>query len=340
LGSSVLSGGTASTAGTYAFTTPSTAPIAGTLSQNVTFTPTDTANYNTASTTASVTVNKATQTITGLAPTQSKIYGDYGGIYMDFDLTATKGASTSALSYSSSNTGVATIHPTTGSVHIVGAGTTTLTVNQAADANYNAAPAVTQTLTVSKTAITLAADAKSKTYGATDPDLTYQITTGALVGSDVLAGSLSRVAGEDVGTYAISSTLGNANYDVTFVPNNLTIGKADATVAWPTAAAITYGDALSAATLTGGTGEGTFAFTNPSTVPHAGVAESFEVTFTPTSANYKAATQMVSVMVNKATPTILVVSTASPITYGQTLASSVLSGGTASVAGSFAFSTT
>jgi len=48
----------------------------------------------------------------------------------------------------------------------------------------------------------------------------------------------------------------------------------------------------------------------------------------------------VSVMVNKATPTILVVPTASPITYGQTLASSVLSSGTASVAGSFAFTTT
>jgi hypothetical protein len=148
------------------------------------------------------------------------------------------------------------------------------------------------------------------------------------------------VTGENVGTYAISSTLANANYNVTFVPNNLTIGRADATVTWPTAAAITYGDALSAATLSGGSGEGTFAFTSPLTVPNAGVAESFEVSFTPTSANYKAATQMVSVMVNKATPTITVPPTASPITYGQTLASSVLSGGTASVAGSFAFTMT
>jgi hypothetical protein len=67
------------------------------------------------------------------------------------------------------------------------------------------------------------ADAKSKAYGAADPALTYQVTTGALVGSDVLTGSLSRVAGEDVGTYAISSTLANANYDVTFVPASLTI---------------------------------------------------------------------------------------------------------------------
>jgi len=59
LASSNLTGGTASVEGTFAFTTPSTAPNAGTASQNVTFTPNDTANYNTTSTTVSVTVNSA-----------------------------------------------------------------------------------------------------------------------------------------------------------------------------------------------------------------------------------------------------------------------------------------
>jgi len=59
LASSVLSSGTASVAGSFAFTTTSTAPSAGTASQGVTFTPNDTANYNTASTTVSVTVNPA-----------------------------------------------------------------------------------------------------------------------------------------------------------------------------------------------------------------------------------------------------------------------------------------
>jgi autotransporter-associated beta strand protein len=308
LADSNLTGGTASTTGSFAFTTPSTSPNVGTANQGVTFTPNDTANYNTATTSVSVTVAssgptglsytsssingtvgaeivsltpavtgsgitysidpslpsglllnpttgvisgtpsvasasavytvtatnaggsttatltvavaKIAQTITGLATTDSKTYG---GIYMDFDLAVTKGASSSALSFSSSEPSVATIDAATGSVHIVGAGTTTLTVNQAGDANYNAAPAVTQTLTVGKAAITLAADAKSKTYGEADPALTYQVTNGALVGSDVLAGSLSRAAGENVGTYAISSTLANANYDVTFVPASLTI---------------------------------------------------------------------------------------------------------------------
>jgi hypothetical protein len=41
---------------------------------------------------------------------------------------------------------------------------------------------------------------------------------------------LSRAPGENVGTYAISSTLANANYTVTFVAANLTIGQAAITV--------------------------------------------------------------------------------------------------------------
>lgn len=56
LASSILSGGTASVEGTFAFTTSATAPGVGTASQSVTFTPTDTENYNSTTTTASVTV--------------------------------------------------------------------------------------------------------------------------------------------------------------------------------------------------------------------------------------------------------------------------------------------
>ncbi|MEI7720589.1 MAG: hypothetical protein WCJ23_01235 [Verrucomicrobiota bacterium] len=58
LSSSTLSGGTASVAGTFAWTTSSTV-VNATASYPVTFTPTDGANYNTASSTASVTANPA-----------------------------------------------------------------------------------------------------------------------------------------------------------------------------------------------------------------------------------------------------------------------------------------
>jgi len=227
----------------------STITIVGAGTTTITASQTGNSSYAVAtSVQQTLTVGKAAQTITGLAATDDS--KTYGGIYMDFDLTATKGASTSALSYSSSNTSVATIHPTTGSVHIVGAGTTTLTVNQAADANYNAAPAVTQILTVGKAAITLAADAKSKTYGASDPVLTYTITSGALVVGDSLTGGLSRAPGANVGTYAISSTLANANYDVTFVPASLTITAA--TVASSDITMTPAGDGSYTASATGG----------------------------------------------------------------------------------------
>lgn len=58
LSSSTLSGGTASVGGTYAWT-DSTAVVNATASYPVTFTPTDGANYNTASSAASVTANPA-----------------------------------------------------------------------------------------------------------------------------------------------------------------------------------------------------------------------------------------------------------------------------------------
>jgi hypothetical protein len=62
---SVLSGGTASVAGAFAWTTPSAVPSVGTASYEVTFTPTDTVNYNTATTTVSLTVNPAGTTYSG-----------------------------------------------------------------------------------------------------------------------------------------------------------------------------------------------------------------------------------------------------------------------------------
>jgi len=65
LSASVLSGGTASVAGAFSWTTPSTVPAVGTATYGVTFTPTDTANYNTATTTVSLTVNPAGTTYSG-----------------------------------------------------------------------------------------------------------------------------------------------------------------------------------------------------------------------------------------------------------------------------------
>jgi hypothetical protein len=117
------------------------------------------------------------------------------------------------------------------------------------------------------------------------------------------------------------------------------VNKANATITWPTASAIIYGQTLADSTLTGGVAipAGTFTFTTPTTAPNAGTAPQ-EVTFTPTdTVNYNPATGPVSVTVNKANPSVTAWPTASAITYGQTLASSTLSGGVATPAGAFAF---
>jgi len=84
---------------------------------------------------------KASQTITGLASTSTKQNTDN-----PYALTAVA-SSGLPVTYTSSNEAVATISGST--VTIVGiAGTTTITASQAGDSNYNAAPNVTQTLTV------------------------------------------------------------------------------------------------------------------------------------------------------------------------------------------------
>jgi hypothetical protein len=65
LASSILSGGSPSTGGSFAFTTPSTVPGSGTTSQSVTFTPTNTTFYSNVVSTVSVTVNPLPVVLTG-----------------------------------------------------------------------------------------------------------------------------------------------------------------------------------------------------------------------------------------------------------------------------------
>ena len=172
-----------------------------------------------------------------------------------------------AISYTSSDTGKATVNPTTGVVTGLAVGSTTITATQAAASGFNAATSTSYTLTVT------------------------------------------------IGTPTISAA--------------------------PSASSLIYGQILASSTLSGGTASvaGTFAFTTPSTAPGVGTAAQ-GVTFTPTDAtNYTSVTTTVNVTVAKATPTITVAPTASGIIYGQTLASSTLSQGTASTAGTFTFTT-
>jgi predicted outer membrane repeat protein len=97
--------------------------------------------------------------------------------------------------------------------------------------NYSLAQPIL-TADITPKPITIAADPKSKVYGATDPVLTYQITAGALIDGDTLNGALNRTLGQNVETtYIITSTLNNVNYDVTYVPANFAIKAKSITIA-------------------------------------------------------------------------------------------------------------
>ncbi len=96
--------------------------------------------------------------------------------------------------------------------------------------NYTFNATTTATAAITPATLNIVAQAKAKTYGDTDPALTY--TSTGLVGSDALAGSLTRAAGENVNTYAITQGTLSAgtNYIVTFTGANLSISKANLTV--------------------------------------------------------------------------------------------------------------
>ncbi len=107
----------------------------------------------------------------------------------------------------------------------------------------------------------------------------------------------------------------------------------------PVASTITFGQVLANATLTGGnaSGPGAFAFASPFIAPPVGTSTQ-QVVFTPAdSGNFTTATVGIPVSVAKAVPTVQSLPTPSVILHGEPVGSSILSGGTASVPGSFTF---
>ncbi|MGN0507421.1 MAG: MBG domain-containing protein, partial [Lachnospiraceae bacterium] len=107
------------------------------------------------------------------------------------------------------------------------------------------------TPTVKQKPITVTAENKTKTYGENNPDLTFTVPDGALVGTDTedalgvtLSCEATAVSPVKEGGYAITGTSSSANYNVTVTPGTLTIEKADATITVGTDTySKTFGDA-------------------------------------------------------------------------------------------------
>ncbi len=130
----------------------------------------------------------------------------------------------------------------------------------------------------------------------------------------------------------------NADYVATIASTSIVVNPALPLVTWPTPAAITYGKALTTTQLNATANvAGTFTYTPALGALIPAGPQTLTVRFVPAdSTDYVVQTASVQIVVNKATPTI---SWAAPgaISYG-TLLSSTQDNATASVPGTFAYS--
>ena len=187
-------------------------------------------------------------------------------------------------------------------------GSHSITAEYAGDGHYGGSTnslAFTQTVGQATPSVTNWPAACAITYGQT-------LAASALVGgSAVQSGTFAWIYPglvPDVGTGpqdVVFTPTDNVNYTTTNGTVSVKVSKASSSVTvWPTAAAINFGDLLSASALNGGSGTpaGTFGWKSPTNRPSGGTSVQ-RVIYTPDdTARYVASTGTVSVTVN-AVPT-------------------------------------
>ena len=198
---------------------------AGTQTLSVSFVPTNTSAYNSASASVMLTVSKAPLTVT--AGNASRAYGaanpGFTAAYSGFVGTD----SVAVLSGAPSLTTAAT------AASPVSAYPITAAIGTLAASNYSFA-FVNGTLTVSQALASVTPNPASKIYGTTDPALTGTLT--GFLTADGVTAMYTRAAGQTVagGPYPISAVLSPAgvlgNYSITYNTANFTIAQASATV--------------------------------------------------------------------------------------------------------------
>ncbi len=99
--------------------------------------------------------------------------------------------------------------------------------------------------------ITVTPDTKTKVYGEADPSLSYTFAP-SLLGTDAITGALSRMEGENVGSYdiTIGTLTAGVNYEIAVADVNFTITPKSISVIANPSQEKTYGDADPALTYT------------------------------------------------------------------------------------------
>ena len=396
LASSRLSGGAASTAGSFAFTTPGFAPNVGTTSVSVTFTPVDTNEFTSTTASVIVTVNQAlaavtlgnlNQTYDGTAKPVSVVTSP-AGLNVGVTYNASSSVPTSAGSYvvvatvndpnyTGSATGTLVIGQATASVTLgnlsqtfdgtakpVSVATSPASLN--VGVTYNASSSVptsagsyvvvatvndpnytgsaTGTLVIGQATASVTLGNLSQTFDGTAKPVTVT-TSPASLNVGVTYNASSSVP-TNAGSYLVLATVNDPNYTGSAI-NTLVIGQAagsqSVTLTWnPSTATNIAGYKIYSGTasrnysnvvIVGNTTNATISGLVPGTTYY------FAATTFNSAGEESEFSNEASYVVPLLIPTITTLPTAGAITYGQTLASSSLSGGAASVAGSFAFTT-
>ena len=350
-------------AGSFSYT-----PAAGTVlnagtgqALSVTFTPTDSIDYNIATHSVTIDVDKATPIVTWATPARITYGTALSAAQLDAAATWTVGGVNGNVAGSFSYT------PAVGTVLNAGTGQTlSATFSPTDTTNYNIAThSVTINVDKATPIVTLGTPAHI-TYGTALS--AAQLNAGA-------AWTVGGVNGAVAGSFSYTPAAGTVlnagtgqTLSATFTPtdsNNYTpasssvkidVDKATPNITWADPADIIYGTALSATQLNAGAAwtvggvngpvAGSFIYTRPvGTVLNAGMGQTLSVTFTPTdSNNYTIASHSVSINVAKATPNITWANPAD-ITYGTAISATQLNAGAAwrvggvngPVAGSFSY---
>jgi hypothetical protein len=200
-------------------------------------------NYNAApKVTQTITVGKGAQVVafTSNAPTGVRV-DDAGYVP-----TASRGASTGAVAISVASASSQICAIANGEVSFHAVGSCVLQVNQASDANYNAAPQVTQTITVAKglqsitkTSTDPAAVVDGATYtptfniGPSGNSVVVAIASGSATKCSVTNGTISFIGAGDCDVTV--NQAGNSNYEAApELAFTITVGKGAQAITWTT----------------------------------------------------------------------------------------------------------
>ncbi len=318
-------------AGSFSYT-----PAAGTIfhpgsqTLSMSFTPTDSADYTSASGSVLLVIDKATPTIAWATPA-----------------TITYGTPLSAAQLD------ATADSTVGGVNGSVAGSFTYasepgTVLQAADQTLSVSftPTDSTDYTTATDAVTLDVARATPSVSWVDPaEITYGTALSAAQLDATAAWMVDGVTGPVAGSFTYTPAAGtvlpvgsheslsvvftptdSTDYTTASAPQAINVQKAIPSITWAAPDPITYGTALSPAQLDATASvPGTFSYSPaPGSVLHAGSGQTLSLTFTPTdSTDYATTTDAVTIDVGKATPEAVWAALA-PIGYGTALSAAQL----------------